>query len=173
MKGRIVSFAVQPRSRRGLVTFELDGDFGEIYDELKDVDIDLIVKKWKKRKSRDANANYWVLCGKLSHKIGISPIEVYREHIRNIGGNYRVSCLKEEDAEWMCNAWEHKGLGWVTDTMPSKIDGCINVLFYCGSSMYNSEQMSHLIDQVVQDCKEQNIETMSPAELASLKEAWK
>ena len=49
MKGRIVSFAVQPRSRRGLVTFELDGDFGEIYDELKDVDIDLIVKKWKKR----------------------------------------------------------------------------------------------------------------------------
>ena len=30
--------------------------------------------------------------------------------------------------------WEHNGLGWVTEILPSKIAGCVNVVLYYGSS---------------------------------------
>lgn len=56
--------------------------------------------------------------------------------------------------------------------MPSKLKGCNNLILYYGSSTYNTEQMSRLIDNIVQDCKAVGIETMTPAELAALKDAW-
>jgi hypothetical protein len=33
--------------------------------------------------------------------------------------------------------------------------------------------MAHLIDYIVSECREQNIETMTPAELSALKQNWK
>ena len=60
----------------------------------------------------------------------------------------------------------------MTDVNPSKIEGCKNVTLYYGSSTYDTRQMSRLIDLVVQDCKEQGIETMTPFELDALKERW-
>jgi len=44
--------------------------------------------------------------------------------------------------------------------------------FY-GSSAYDKAQMSRLINNIVQDCKAQCIETLTPAELARLTEEWK
>lgn len=43
----------------------------------------------------------------------------------------------------------------------------------CGSSVYNTKQMSRLIDHVVQDCKAVGIETLTPLELDRLKGDWK
>ena len=59
-----------------------------------------------------------------------------------------------------------------SDIMPSKIDGCTNVIVYYGSSTYDSKQMSVLIDRIVQDCKELGIETLPPDELLRLQEEW-
>lgn len=173
MKGRIVSFAVQPRSRRQLVTFELDGDFGELYDALKDVEIDLAVKKWRAGRSLDANAYMWVLLDKMAKKLRVGKAELYREEIRQIGGNSTIACVKDKAVDSLCTGWQHNGLGWITEPFPSKIEGCTNVILYDGSSVYDTAQMSRLIDAVVEDCRALGIETMSPAELASLKEAWK
>jgi 2-iminoacetate synthase ThiH len=55
--------------------------------------------------------------------------------------------------------------------MPSKIAGCTNVILYYGSSTYNQEQMTQLIDNIVQDYKAVGIETLTPVELARLTEA--
>ena len=43
---------------------------------------------------------------------------------------------------------------------------------YHGSSTYDTQQMSRLIDNLVQDCKALDIETLTPDKLALLKEAW-
>jgi hypothetical protein len=43
---------------------------------------------------------------------------------------------------------------------------------YYGSSVYDTKQMSQLIDCIVQDCKTVGIETMTPQELAALNERW-
>ena len=45
-------------------------------------------------------------------------------------------------------------------------------ILYYGSSCYYTKQMSRLIDLVVEDCKEQGIDTATPEEIALLKEEW-
>lgn len=130
------------------------------------------VKKFRKKRSLDANAYFFVLASKLAEKIGLTKEEVYRECIRNIGGNSEIVCVKDEAVKKLRQGWEHNGLGWITETFPSKLTGCTNVQLYYGSSTYDSKQMSDLISVIVQECKQNNIETMTPSELALLVERW-
>ena len=44
---------------------------------------------------------------------------------------------------------------------------------YKGSSEYDTREMAILIDGIVQECKEQNIETLPPEEIEMLKNQWK
>ena len=125
----------------------------------------------KNRRSLDSNAMAWLLIGKLSEALGKPREEIYRHYIREIGVS-DVVCIKSEAAETMQEAWCKHGLGWLTDAFPSKLPGCTNVILYYGSSTYDTAQMSRLIDLIVEDCKEQGIETATPAELALLKEEW-
>ena len=55
MKAKILDFS---RSFGGAqrVTFEMEGDFRDTYDTLKDMPVDLTVKKWRDKRSLDANA---------------------------------------------------------------------------------------------------------------------
>ena len=142
------------------------------FDELHEHEVVVEVKRYSPRRSLDANGFYWLLCGKLAEKTGVGMAEIYRSHVRNIGGNYEVYCGKTEAVEKLIKAWEKNGLGWIAETTPSKLEGCTNAILYYGSSTYDSRQMSRLIDQMVQDCKEQGIQTETPAEIARMCEAW-
>lgn len=134
---------------------------------------DLEVREHRKKRSLDANAYAWVLINKLAESLRLAPIDVYRQAIQNIGGNYEVIPIKEEAAEHFIKVWEAKGLGWpCVDMGKSRIDGYRNLRAYYGSSTYDTRQMAQLIDNLVQDCKALDIETMSPEKLALLMEGW-
>ena len=128
--------------------------------------------KFKKKRSLDANAYCWVLISKIAEKTNIPKDEVYRNAIRGIGGNYDVVCIQDKAVESLCSAWSRNGIGWLTDTTLSKLDGCTNVMLYYGSSTYDVEQMSRLIDNIVQDCNALGIETKPQSEIDSLLNSW-
>lgn len=134
---------------------------------------DIEVKQHRERRSLDANAYAWVLMDHLSAKLGIPGTTIYRAYVREIGGNRETICVKDEAVEKLRRGWEHNGIGWQTDTFKSKLPGCTNVILYYGSSTYDTAQMSRLIDLIVQDCKEQGIETLTPQQLDAMKERWK
>ena len=119
-----------------------------------------------------ANAYCWTLIGKIAEKTNASTSEIYRAAIKEIGGNYDIVCVQDEAVESLCQGWQRNGIGWQTDTIPSKIDGCTNVILYYGSSTYDTSQMSRLINIIVQDCEALNIETRSEEELESLLNSW-
>lgn len=132
------------------------------------------IKEWRERRSLDANAYFWTLAGKLSAKLGISPEEIYRAMIRDVGGNYEVMPIRNDALERWKAIWQSNGLGWVCEEIgASKHEGYTNVRNFYGSSAYDKSQMSRLIEIIVQECKLQGIETMTPAELARLTEGWK
>lgn len=130
------------------------------------------VKEHRKKRSLDANAYFWLLCDKLAAVLRIPKTDLYKIYIREIGGNSTTVCVQDKAVKTLVSGWGHNGLGWVTDTAKSKIDGCTNVILYYGSSVYDTAQMSRLIDLIVQDCKEYGIETESPEELQRLVDAW-
>lgn len=131
-----------------------------------------VLKEYRPR-SLDANAYFWVLCDKLSEKTRISKDLIYRNLIKEIGGNSETVCVQNKAVDKLRQGWEEHGIGWLTDTVESKIDGCTNVILYYGSSSYDSAQMARLIDLIVQECEQQDIETVSPEQISLLKENWK
>lgn len=176
LTGKIAGVSVAYATGKLLVTLELNERNGamEMLNELKGQDkLALKFGKFRNKRSLDANAYAWVLIGKIAEKTNVPKEEVYREAIRGIGGNYDIVCIKEEAAESLRNAWAKNGIGWQSETMLSKLDGCTNVLLYYGSSTYDTEQMSRLIENIIQDCKALGIETKSQAEIDSLVKNWR
>lgn len=127
----------------------------------------------KKKRSLDANAYCWALLGQLSDKLRIPPEELYKEFIRR-GSSYTVVPIKNVAVERYAEIWQSNGIGWIVENLgESKHEGYTNLKCYHGSSRYDSKEMSYLIDEIVEACKEQGIETASGAELQRLKEGWK
>lgn len=174
MTGRIID------GSRGLMgkprlTIEINEDeaFETAFDELHAKEkISIELKPYREKRSKDANGYFWVLCGELAAKIGIPKEDIYREYVREIGGNYYTSCFQESEVQAVCDCWARNGIGWIYDILPSKLNGCKIALLYYGSSEYDTAQMSRLIDMVVYDCKENGIETATPNEIADMLNLW-
>lgn len=142
------------------VTFSTKEDFSEQYELLKENPISVEIKKASAKRSRDANALAWVLIDKLAEKMHLSKTEVYRNAIREIGGVSTMVCIQDKAVDRLRSGWSKNGIGWQTETMPSKLPGCTNVILYYGSSTYDTAQMSRLLDLIIQECEQQGIPTL-------------
>lgn len=113
-----------------------------------------------------------MLCGKLSAVIRVSPEQIYRELIKGVGDNYVIVPVREDASDtWIAN-WGAGRLGWVCDVMDSKLEGYVNIRCFYGSSVYDTAQMSRLIHLLVDECKENGVETLTPEELERMCSAW-
>lgn len=175
--GKIANIAVSFATGKPLLTLELNEDrqtLLEICEELKSSEwLRIKVGKFSRKRSLDANAYCWVLISKLAEKLDISKTDIYRAAIREIGGNSDIVCIQDKAVQSLCDGWTRNGLGWMTETFESKIEGCTNVVLYYGSSTYDSKQMNRLINFVVEACRSQGIETRSDEELSSLLDHWR
>lgn len=168
MTGRIIDLS---RNLSGTlrVTLELTQVDIATLETLKDIPIlDVELKKHRKKRSKDANAYAWVLIDKIASAVSADKTTVYRQAIREIGGVSDIICVKNEAVASLRRGWEHNGLGWPTDVLPSKIKGCTNVILYYGSSTYDTKQMSDLIEHLVSEAKSLGIETLTPEELSRM-----
>lgn len=167
MRGKLKDLTFGPWGEQH-ITVTVTQDFRESFDALKNSDVNVEIKKWREPRSRDANAYAWVLIDKIAAVLSIDKAEVYREAIREIGGVSDTVCVQDVAVQKLCEGWEHNGIGWQTETFPSKIEGCTNVVLYYGSSTYDTKQMSLLIDHLVTEAKALGVETMPLDKLAVL-----
>ena len=56
---------------------EINEDFRQAYEELKDYNLDIEIKKYRKKRSLDANAFYWLLISKLAKVLDTSLPELH------------------------------------------------------------------------------------------------
>ena len=130
------------------------------------------IRRVYKKRSLDANAYCWVMLDRLSALMGIPKEELYQHHIREIGGVSDTVCVPDKALKRLKAIWEEKGLGWQVETFPSKLEGCTNAILYYGSSVFDTKQMSRLIDSIVTECQLAGIETKSKEEIDSLLNQW-
>ena len=78
--------------------------------------------------------------------------------------------VKEEALERFSRAWSSRGIGWFTVVVDDSFPGYKKVFAYYGSSTYNSEEMSRLINNTIEDARALGIETATPEELSLLLE---
>lgn len=172
--GKISGASVDFGTRKPKITLEIESrsDFEAVVNEMNEKRLTIDIKPYRRGRSLDANAYCWALIDKLSEKLREPRERIYREYIKEIGGNSETVCIKDAAAERLSEAWKRNGIGWQTEMFKSKIDGCTNVILYYGSSVYDTAQMSRLIDLVIADCKEQGISTDTPEQIALIKSRW-
>lgn len=130
------------------------------------------IKEYKKKRSLDANSYCWVLCKKIADKLKITKEEVYIKAIHEVG-TFEILPIRDEAVDIFIKAWSSKGIGWLCEVLnKSKLDGYTNLIAYYGSSIYDTKEMSILIDNIVQEAKQLEIETMTPRELEELMSMW-
>lgn len=169
---------------RPLIIFAPDDDFSQAYEELKDCGkLSLEIKRYRRKRSLDANAYHWVLVGKLAKVLEMSNSEVHNMALRGYG---------------QPEIYEGKGVYMTipdTDTARRKVDNAMDyhlaptsqvregndgVMYRTykllrGSHTYNTEEMARLIDGMITLCKEAGIadaEIATPDEKRLLKERY-
>lgn len=162
------------RNRDGewVISFSTPEDFREEFDSLADKEVKVEIKRYSRKRSLDANAYCWTIIDKIAQKTGVKKSEVYRNAIREIGGVSTTVCVMDKAVERLKASWQAHGLGWQTETQESKIEGCTNVTLYYGSSVYDVDQMSQLINSLVQDAEALGIPTITPEEEERLVSMW-
>lgn len=70
--------------------------------------------------------------------------------------------------------WESKGIGWQSIVIggESKLEGYTNTINYFGSSVYDTKEMSLLLEELVYQAKELGIDTMTDTEKRELLKMW-
>lgn len=170
--GIIEDIAIDYKTNKAKISLLLDTKQLNILEELKnDGKLNMVLKKHRKKRSLDSNAYAWVLLGELQNVLNIPKEEIYKDLIKSIG-SYEIIPVKNEAVEKFRQAWSKNGLGWVTETTKSKLEGFTNVVTYYGSSTYNTKEMTRLIDLIVEECKQFGIETKPQEEIDSLLKEW-
>ena len=169
--GRIVSVDIDYISHKHKITLEVDDKELVGLEELRNVPlISITLEKQTKQKSLNANNYAWVLMQEIADKQGITKEEVYREYIKD-KGVFRTISIANEAVSTFTHLWQEKGLGWICE--PINVGKSMtDLICYYGISVYNSKQMSNLIDHIVYEAKQLGIETMTPEQITKLKEGW-
>lgn len=168
MRGEIQSLSAVIGCKDLLLNLRIKDGSPEAINELTGQDLDITLKKHREKRSLDANAYMWVLLDKLADKLRTSKEKLYSKYVHEYGVFTHILCRgKAIDAV--------SSLFRVVDNLGEVTVGkekATQLQCYYGTSTYDSKQMSRLIDAIVEDCKEQGIETLTPDEQERMMKAW-
>ena len=122
---------------------------------------ELYVKK--KKRSKDQNSYFWELLQQLCFEMNLDVIQEYKKRVKELGifKQWEIDTINAPTFEKL---WSDRGIAWFTEKV-EEIGNKTIINAYYGSSSYNSKQMSRLLDNLVQDCKEVGIQTLDMLEI--------
>ena len=143
--------------------------WAESHDIPKGKEIIVEVKEARKKRSLNANAYFWQLVNKVAVKLNTTDQDVYRNLVKDYGVSITLM-VREEAKDAFIRAWSEgkDSSGWFCEDLGHGV-----IKAYQGTSTYDTKQMSRIIDGLVEECKELQIETLTPAELDRLKNIWR
>lgn len=154
-----------------LVLFLMNQDKEKLWD----------LSEHKERRSLNQNSYYWKLCGEVAKKSGVSSSVIHNQNLRDLGLLWRINdevvpiyLPDTENAEkeaLNATTYHIKPTSQVKEGKGGKMFRCYVMLR--GSSTFNVEEMSALLNLMVQEAKAQEIETLTPSELAHMRELEK
>lgn len=163
---------------------EINENFRQAYEDLKDCEkISVEIKRYRRKRSLDANAYHWVLVGKLAKVLCMSNAEVHNMALRGYGqpeiyegkGVYMTIPDTDDARHKVDNAMDYHLSP--TSQVREGNDGVMYRTYKLlrGSHTYNTEEMARLIDGMITMCKEAGIpdsEIATPDEKRILKEKY-
>lgn len=131
-------------------------------------DCSIEIKKFRVKRSLNSNGYLWVLCEKISEKMGISKDEVYEKMLREYGTIATDSNEEKIIFSIKANIDVSKYFKYYKFLGDSKDLKFKHYYVIKGSSEYDSLEMTRLLKGVVETAEELGIETLTPRELEEL-----
>lgn len=128
----------------------------------KNDDKEYEIKEYNKKRTLNQNSYYYELLGQLSKKMRIPSEELHFELIKK-------SCPFEDYL--VPDEANLRGIKYYEVLNKRKVnDKLFKVIrTYVGSSSLDTIEMGMLLDNLIEECHDQNIETMTPEQIAKLK----
>jgi len=167
------------RNGEQILSISTREDCRPLWDNLNEYEVVVTVKKYSKRRSLNANNYAWSLMEQIAAATGSDKEKVYETMLQRYGtgetytdddGNEckAIFSLREDiPPRMVARHCMEIGEGYVNDQK------FIHYRAIKGSSEYTTKEMSVFLDGVVSECKELDIETATPDQLARYKEEWK
>lgn len=156
------------------ITITVTRDFREDFDSLKDADVNVVIKKWREPRSKDANAYFHVLVNKIAEAQNLGDDEVKKSLVVEYG-----ALAKDEDGNALgamlpisadINNFYPYTRCYKSMTLDGKEYNCY--LFYKRTRTLDSKEMARLIDGTIHVAQELGIDTDTPEQVARYKEEW-
>jgi hypothetical protein len=182
--GRISSIAISYATGKPLLTLECDEHptrLQEMIEGLRAADsLTIKIGKFRKKRSLDANAYYWLLVGKLAKVLKISMPHCHNLMLRRYGTleefDGRPVYIIIQDTDEASSKADEAETYHIKPTAQVKEgnDGLMyrTYLLLKGSHDYDTAEMSDLIEGLVDECKNVGIETATPDEIANMLSLW-
>lgn len=179
-KGIVKNLSLDWLTKKTEVTLQLEARPEEV-EKFKEFPLSVEMKKYRKKRSLDANAYYWKLVTKLADKLGQTNAWIHNDMLRKYGQieevDGKIVYLVIPDTE-LAYRKAYEGQEYhikPTSEVKEGIDGIMyrTYIMLRGSSSYNTKEMARLIDGLVGECKEVGIETLPPDEVERMMAAYK
>lgn len=140
-----------------IISFLIDQDKDKLFD----------ITEHKQKRSLNSNSYLWLLINKISDAMRLSKEEVYLQMLKDYGQSEVISLLSEINVDGYFKYYEVIG--------ESMLNGkeFKHIKIYKGSSEFNTEEMSILLDGVIREAEQLGIETLTTNEIEHLKEMWR
>lgn len=135
--------------------------------------LDIEIKVYRERRSLDANNYFWQLLSKMAPILHTNKDSLYLVMLEKYGA-FMYLPGNDDDYERLKTVFRIVNIrGETVLTTPSGKELHLHQLqCYKGSSMYDTLEMSHLIDGVVSEAKELGIDTRTSDEIERMKQQW-
>lgn len=165
VRGRLRSASKDILSGKTLLTLEVDS-----HVDLKELEGDLRIttKKWRERRSKDANALFWACVGEIAQVLHEDKWEVYLALLKSYG-RFTYILVPEQAVDRMKEMWRE-----VEEVGEVDVNGrkSIQLLCYYGSSTYDTAEMSRLIDGTMNEMDTLEIPRPDGREIRRALEEW-
>ena len=124
------------------------------------------IKKYFSKRSLNSNSYCWALISKIADSLRTSKEEIYMQMLEDYGQSLIIPVLKGEKPNGFFKYYKFFQDGTINgkDVEWYKV--------FKGSSEYNTQEMTILVDGIVYEAKNLGIETLSPEELKSMIAMW-
>lgn len=128
----------------------------------QDLDKEFEIKEKRNKRSKSQNAYCWELIGKIADALRKSKEEVYLQMLKDYGQSEIVSMLSSINPKGYFKYYESIGTGIVNNKEFT------HYKIFKGSSEFDTKEMTIFIDGIIQECKQLDIETLTPEQIASM-----
>lgn len=168
--GKLISVNRDWQTNKLNITFQIDEEPVNEINRLASLEkLNIEAKKYTEKRSKDANAYAWVLMQKIAEAIHTDKWTVYLEMLQKYSREFTFVICKEKAVDALKELYRT-----CIDLGEVKIGGetghQIQVFF--GSSTFDTKAMSVFIDGIVSECKDLDIDTITPDELERMKSLW-